>query len=177
MDIQSLLQQIQQQGGQGAPQSAPQGDPQAGGQADPMGGQGGPNLDQNPFESLLQNLPQAGQGQDQGQQPQLGPDGQPLADATEPGENPGTTEPLIGALKAIQGFISSATDKDEIAVARSITLLLTKLIQSDQMKQGQYDGQNQQLAQAQGLPSALQAAMSAAKGGGGPQAPQPPVGQ
>lgn len=96
-----------------------------------------------------------------------GPAGADIPDATQEGQNPGTSKMLMSALQALHGFITAATDPNEIAIVRSIIILLNQLIQRDQVNQGQKTTQAAAAAQApqpgQGAP------------GGG--APTPPPGQ
>jgi hypothetical protein len=58
-------------------------------------------------------------------------------DVTQPGVNPGTSKPLLSALSSLHQFITAATDPSEIALVRSIIVLLTQLIQRDQASQAQ----------------------------------------
>jgi hypothetical protein len=152
------------------------------------------NPDQNPFAEILAQLKQQGGqpqlptagGADAATAPQggqqlppnmtIGPDGQPqeVPDATQPGVNPGTTKFLLGALQQLQQFIGAASDRDEIAVARSVIMLLTKLISSDQEKQGQVTDQMHGQPQAGQTPApqaGAQPPVSAQpQGGAAPQA-------
>lgn len=139
------------------------------------------NPDQNPFEQILAQLKQQG-GQTQlptgggadaaapqgGQLPPnitMGPDGQPqqVPDATQPGINPGTTKFLLSALQQLQQFIGAATDRDEIAVGRSIIMLLTKLINNDQTRQEEVTSQ---------IHGAPQQAPAGPEAGAAPAAPE-----
>lgn len=58
-------------------------------------------------------------------------------DPTQPGSNPGTSKPLLQALNALHQFITTASDPSEIALVRSIIVLVTQLVQRDQASQAQ----------------------------------------
>lgn len=51
-----------------------------------------------------------------------------------PGANPGNSKYLLGAIQQIQGFIANSTERDEIAIGRSLIQLLTRLVSKDQEK-------------------------------------------
>ncbi len=75
-----------------------------------------------------------------------------------PGSNPGSTDSLIKALGALNSVIASTDDQGEIQQVRQIILMIQKLIQMDQQKQGQKEsalGQAQQGAQRQALPAPM----------------------
>lgn len=152
-----LLALIQQK--QGA-----QGQPQGGAEAQPEGGSfGDSRFDSNPFEQIMgdgqeqQGMPmsmprgaapsQAPQGQQQPMQP--GPNGEMPDSALTEGQNPGGTKPLLVALSALHNYITAASDPSEIATVRSCMALLTRLVASDQQRQGQRD---QQMAQGASQP-------------------------
>lgn len=101
---------------QGMPQEAPQ----------EMGG-----------EQMSQQAPQ------QTQQPTGQPTGQPQAGGEmmeeeenqfAKGQNPDKGKPLMGAIQALENYITSSDDRDEILTARAIIGLLTKLMAKDQEK-------------------------------------------
>lgn len=129
------LEMLQRTGGQGPQTSAPAAGPSAMAQA------------------LSQ---QAGAGPQAPQQP-----GQPGAGAPQAG----TTKILLSAVQALHGFTQQATDQQEVAVVRSMIVILNQLIQRDQMAQAQGGGQPQQPGQPAGAPQAA------------PQAPQAPAGR
>lgn len=106
----------------------------------------------NPFLKILQQQAQQGgmPGGGQGNSPEgLGtpptqPGGQAMATAPDsgmPGETADSTKPLIQAMNALHGFIAQSTDKQDIAVVRSLMILLGKVIQKDQEKSMQSDQQ------------------------------------
>lgn len=115
-------------GGQGAPQGMPQG----GGQPPVSGGpaeeQAEGEMDMDPAQiAKMQAM------QDPRQNPLL------------PGANPGGSKFLVGAIQQLHGYIGESTDRNEIATARAIISLLTKLIDKDQQKQNErIAGANQQ---------------------------------
>lgn len=134
----------QQQGGQpqAAPQQAPQGE-------EPFSL--GDHFDQNPFEGILNKqqaapAPEAGQGAMQGQEidPQAVEQYQQMQDPKHnpllPGANPGGSKFLVGAIQQLQGYIGESTERDEIAIARAVIRLLTKLIDKDQETQDEKVG-------------------------------------
>lgn len=119
----------------------PMGNGQGGGS--PLGG------DQNPFANILAQLQGGGQGggmPDPGammatksatsQGPKIGPDGKPLPDVTQRGQNPGTSKFVISAMQAMQGALAEATDPQEIQMLRQILQTLVKIVDMDQKRQG-----------------------------------------
>jgi len=46
----------------------------------------------------------------------------------EQGKNPSSTKPLVQAISALQNYISSETDRDNILLARNVIKLLTQLV-------------------------------------------------
>jgi len=46
----------------------------------------------------------------------------------EQGKNPSSTKPLVQAIGALQNYISSETDRDNILLARNVIKLLTQLV-------------------------------------------------
>jgi len=94
----------------------------------------------NPFEATLAQLGQQPQGQPQPQQPPQQPQAapgmtgemEPEEDQLNPGENPDNTQNLIAALRALENYIKSSTDREEIMTARGIITLLTRLVAKDQ---------------------------------------------
>ena len=122
---------------------------------------------QNPFVALLQKLQGQGSqspGQSMGQQsmdvssamglPTTGVSGaaspmggqQEIEDAAMPGQNPGVSKQLMGAMNQLHQAITTMTDPQEIRMIRSILILLGQLIQRDQETQdgktGSFKGQN-----------------------------------
>jgi hypothetical protein len=103
----------------------------------------------NPFEEILKQF-QGGKGgvtptMDAGPMmatqpapagPKIGPDGKPLPDVTQRGQNPGTSKFVIQAMQAMQGAMAEATDPEEIQMLRQILQLLVKIVDMDQSKQG-----------------------------------------
>lgn len=72
-------------------------------------------------------------------------------DASFPGSNPGITKNLLGASQQLHQAIAQLTDPDEIRVVRTILMLLTNLIQRDQMLQNGNTGKfNPQSSPQQG---------------------------
>lgn len=106
------------------------------------GGQGG-------AESPNQNQAQPGALPSGGGNPGAGASaGADIPDATVEGQNPGTSKMLMSALQQLHAFITAASDPNEIAIVRSIIILLNQLIQRDQVNQGQKTTQMQAAAQA-----------------------------
>ena len=112
------------------------------------------NPDQNPFESILSGMKGLGSegsatdpaqmyGQMQSQSaPQGGqmPSGAGMMapdpnDVTQPGANPGTSKHVLGALAALQKFISESDDIQEIQAIRGVIQILTRVMERDQEKQ------------------------------------------
>lgn len=104
----------------------------------------------NPFAAIMggaQPTPQAPQEKQGGYQSipkgmeqaaMMG--GMPMVDQedqTMKGQGVGATKFLLGAAQQLQGYIAESTERDEIMTARSILLLLTKLINRDQEVQTQ----------------------------------------
>lgn len=52
----------------------------------------------------------------------------------EPGQNPGRTKLLIGAVGAIEKFITESDNREDIMLARGIASALSRLIARDQEK-------------------------------------------
>jgi hypothetical protein len=105
--------------------------------------------DENPFASILQQLQGGGGGMppmDAGpmmatqpaapQGPKIGPDGKPLPDVTQRGQNPGTSKFVVQAMQAMQGALAEATDPQEIQMLRQILSMLVKVVDEDQKRQG-----------------------------------------
>jgi hypothetical protein len=114
------------------------------------------NPDQNPFEALIaagakgQSAPpqmpdpsQGGQAPATPPTPQVGPDGMPLNDATQPGKTGDSTRPLLGAISQLHQFIAMSTDPQEIQMIRQVVSMLTNLIQKDQQRSSQMMQQQQ----------------------------------
>lgn len=166
-----ILQLLRQQQAQG---QQPQGQPIG----DEAGFSLGQQFDTNPFESITQGIgrQQAGQGQPmtQGGQPAPQEAGQgamqpmdPKQDQFQRGSNPGGSKFLLGAVQQLQNYIAESTERDEIAIARSVVQLLTKLIAKEQQKF------NDQLAGGdQGAAAGAQPTPQAAPQQGAQQAPQ-----
>lgn len=55
-----------------------------------------------------------------------------IEDAALPGQNPGITKNLVGAMSQLHVAITTMTDPQEIRILRSIIVLLNQLIQRDQ---------------------------------------------
>ncbi len=64
-----------------------------------------------------------------------------IDDAAMPGQNPGVSKNLLGALNQLHGAITIMTDPQEIRMVRSIIVLLTQLVQRDQEVQNTRTGQ------------------------------------
>jgi len=164
MDNFSLGEQFEQnpfaqfvQGGQGGGQPQGQPMPQGGGMpAGLAGGQGG--------QAPVTGGPQEGagaspaSGMDPAELQRMQAMQDPKQNPLLPGANPGGSKFLVGAIQQLQGYIAEETDRDEIAIGRSIIQLLTRLIAKDQ------DKQNQKLA------TIASAQESPTSGGGAPQA-------
>lgn len=112
----------------------------------------GPDFERNPFEGLFQQNQAPQQPQDPQAQIQALQDQQdPKKNQLLPGANPGTSKFLLGAIQQLQGFIADSTERDEIAIGRSVIQLLTRLVAKDQQRQSeQISGANQPQAPAQG---------------------------
>ncbi len=54
-----------------------------------------------------------------------------------PGDQPGNTKMLMSAIQALHQFTQAGTDPQEIAVVRSMIVILSQLIQRDQAMQAQ----------------------------------------
>lgn len=139
----------------------------------------------NPFLKVLQqqaqNNPMAGGGMPQAGGDQTGqpvqPDAggmdagaaggatAPMPDSSQPGQTADSTKPLLQAMTALHGFIAQSTDKQDIAVVRSLMTLLGKVIQRDQLKASQMDQQS-----AQGPMGAMGGGLGSLMGGGQPGA-------
>lgn len=110
--------------------------------------------EQNPFASILSQLQGGGMGgglmADAGPMmaakpatpsaPKIGPDGKPLPDVTQRGQNPGTSKFVIQAMSAMQGALAEATDPQEIQMLRQVLALLVKVVDEDQKRQGTGQG-------------------------------------
>lgn len=90
--------------------------------------------------------------------------------STMPGGNPGSTDSLIKALSALNQVITATDDPQEIQLARQVIMLLQKMIQMDQSKQGGRDSAFGQAAEQSQMapPNPIQA-----PGGQLPQGPVP----
>lgn len=64
------------------------------------------------------------------------------------GKNPDNSQNLVGAVRALQSFIANSTNPTEIATARSIISLLSRLMDQDQKKMTDSLGQDQEMMQA-----------------------------
>lgn len=90
---------------------------------------------QNPFMALIKKAQMQGgpQAQQMPQQPQQGMQGQQIPPSQyERGANPGNTKFLINAVQSLENYIKDSTSRDEIATARGIITLLSRLIAKDQ---------------------------------------------
>lgn len=143
--IRQLLMARQQQ--MGAEQPQPE-------QGVPEGGDFslGEEFDQNPFEAIVnggqaqapQGMGVPQEGEEQGGYAQIPPGMEEAAqmggvmpeedDQLQKGAGAGSSKFLLGAAQQLQGYIAESTERDEIAIARSILQLLTKLIDRDQQK-------------------------------------------
>lgn len=140
----------------------------------------GEEFDSNPFEQFAQRS-QASQTQAPtgGEQPGAEQDPEaemqrmqemqdPKKNQLLPGANPGGSKFLVGAIQQLQGYIGESTERDEIAIARSLIQLLTKLVSKDQQRLADKIAGDNQSAQAPTMPQ-----MPGGMGGGQPQeAPQ-----
>lgn len=139
-----------QQQGQQPDVESPQEDQQPGDQGEDFSL--GDEFNQNPFTQISGGQPAAKpammmqpQGPAGAQPQQMDPQSMqqmmmmqdPKQNQLAPGANPGTTKFLIGAVQQLQGYIAESTDRDEIAIARSIIQLLTKLVDKDQASQAE----------------------------------------
>jgi len=91
-------------------------------------------FDQNPFLSILQQKQAAPSGAPQGAPMGMMPDAQPEDNQLMKGKNPDSSQALIGATKMLQNFIADSTDSTDIATARSIIMLIARLIAKQQEK-------------------------------------------
>lgn len=111
------------------------------------------DMSQNPFASILQRAsggsssmaagPSQGQAQGQEVPPQtqtpMGAQGQTNPQELPPeqeqlmrGKNPSNSKFLITAIQSLENYVQGSEDKDEIATARSVISLLTRLIDRNQ---------------------------------------------
>ena len=98
------------------------------------------------------------------QQPQV-------EDAAIPGQNPGSSKQLIGAMNLLHQAITGLSDPHEIQMLRSIIILLTNLIQTDQQKYNATTGSTQAAQQSNPAGGPPQGGPVGAPQGGGPQGP------
>jgi len=122
---------------------------------------GNPELDGNPFEAILARIQSqkgqsmgGGMSQPPGQTPEgthMMPNGQPMPNSQMPGmmggqekippnqlrtgEDSSSSPMLIGAVQALQKYITQEDDSNNIMTARSIIALISKLIERDQTEQ------------------------------------------
>lgn len=138
----------------------------------------GEEFEGNPFEGILRGGQQGEMpgGASQGGQPQ-DPEAEMkrLQEMQDPkrnqllqGANPGQSKYLLGAIQQIQGFIAESTERDEIAIGRSIIQLLTRLVAKDQKRLADKLASDNQAAQQPPAPS-----MPGGMPGGAPQGGQP----
>jgi hypothetical protein len=148
----SFLQKLQSQGA-----------PQAPGQNNPML-QAMMQKQQSPAGTTPGGAPVGGMPGGQGAGiPGSGAQSQPqMQDASLPGQNPGTTKQLLGAMSQLHQVITQLTDPQEIRMIRSIIILLNQLIQRDQEVQNTQTGQ---FTQGQGQPPVGPAAGGMPRGG------------
>lgn len=114
-------------------QQAPQAPNQSTSMIQHLMGQGGqaPQMPgSNPAQAGGGMPPQAGGG---AQQPDI-------EDAAIPGQNPGISKNLLGAMSQLHGAITQMTDPEEIRMIRSIIIMLNQLIQRDQSVQDKRTG-------------------------------------
>ena len=99
-----------------------------------------------------------------------GPQGQPAEipqNQLQPGEPGGHTEFALQAIQALHKYLTATTDPNEIAVIRSIIVILTKLIEVDQQRQTAQlpqDAQIMQQANGQGSSNGIGAMMGGMPG-------------
>ena len=96
-----------------------------------------PNQQGNPFAELMSKFQQNRQAPQQApaqppMPPQAGGQGQEdVPNQLNPGDEGGNSSMLVGALQQMQKYISAETQPEFIQIARSISILLTKLIEKD----------------------------------------------
>lgn len=96
---------------------------------------------QNPSMGMGQGMAPAMAAQQAMPQGQVGPDGEMIPGVETKGVTADATKPLIQAAQAIHNFISEATNREDIAIGRSILTLLAKLLNQDQQRASQVDQQ------------------------------------
>lgn len=132
------------------------------------------DFEHNPFEDVLSRLGQGGQSpqqppQGEGGSPPMPQGGQPMGGSPmmqggmntkmpknqlNEGEDTGGSPYLLSALQALQRFITGSSDPQTIAIARNISMLITRLIERDQQGQTERLPQDAQtLSAMQGQPS------------------------
>lgn len=111
------------------------------------------NFQSNPFMETVGGSPSAAQPQpdmamSSNNQPQKNPMDESAKHEAAPGDmkedamkeenqymkgkNPDKGKPLLSAIQALENYITSSTERDEILTARGIISLLTKLVARDQ---------------------------------------------
>lgn len=110
------------------------------------------NFQGNPYLEMIQNAPQQQQSQSQPVQGQVGASqGQGMGmmqgammggkkiempeDQINMGETGDSSRELVGAISSLENFIKRSTNRDAIATARQIVLLIARLVHSDQQEQ------------------------------------------
>lgn len=84
-------------------------------------------MSDNPQEETQETAPS---------RPQIGPDGKPLPDQTQRGQNPGISKYITQAMGAMQNMIAESTDPQELAAIRMVISILGRLMERDQQAQG-----------------------------------------
>jgi hypothetical protein len=130
------------------------------------------DFDQDPFQEILKSgrppiQPEQPQEDPQAQLQQLQDQQDPKKNQMLPGANPGGSKFLLGAIQQIQGYIAESTERDEIAIGRSIIQLLTRLVDKDQKKMAEKIAQDNtpQQPMPQMAPQGMQAQGQSQQGG------------
>ena len=94
---------------------------------------------QNPFMAMIKGMQQ--QRSPQGQSPSQ-PQGNPQSampeeDQFQKGVNPDNTKFLVSAIQQLENYVAQSTERDEIATARGIISLLSRLIANSQKRMSQ----------------------------------------
>lgn len=95
------------------------------------------NQGQNPFASMVEGFdPASFMAGRQSAQNGSQMNGEQEMEEENPqlvaGSNPSPSRFLSGAIKQLENYLKESTDKDEVATARSVIVLLTRLISKDQ---------------------------------------------
>lgn len=100
-------------------------------------GSGAMQQEQSQAPDMSAMMAQAGGGQQQPTSPQTQAGGGQQdvpPNQLKPGQNPGRTKLLIGAVGAIEKFITESDSREDIMLARGIASALSRLIARDQEK-------------------------------------------